>query len=153
MGSGEKTVLKCEVKARKFARRSIVSKYNLQKNHKIQMKDLDFKRPGIGINPKEVKKILKLNKNKVHTKLFSYPVNGYFTVEKGKYNLFNCGISRYGLNFFNIFQSNTFNNFSGLNGISSSGINMAELLIPDLNFNLEKDKYMELLTHEGYQLK
>ena len=56
MGSGEKNVLKCEVKARKFARRSIVSKYNLQKNHKIQMKDLDFKRPGIGINPKEVKK-------------------------------------------------------------------------------------------------
>ena len=54
MGSGEKNVLKCEVKARKFARRSIVSKYNLQ-NHKIQMKDLDFKRPGIGINPKEVK--------------------------------------------------------------------------------------------------
>ncbi len=102
---------------------------------------------------KEVKKILKLNKNKVHTKLFSYPVNGYFTVEKGKYNLFNCGISRYGLNFFNIFQSNTFNKFSGLNGISSSGINMAKLLIPDLNFNLEKDKYIELLTHEGYQLK
>ena len=29
------------------------------------MKDLDFKRPGIGINPKEVKKILgkKLKKN------------------------------------------------------------------------------------------
>ena len=102
---------------------------------------------------KEVKKILKLDKNKVHTKLFSYPQNGYFTVEKGKHNLFNCGISRYGLNFFNIFQSNTFKNFSGLNVINSSGIDMAELLIPDLNFNIEKDNYMELLTHEGYQLK
>ncbi len=102
---------------------------------------------------KEVKKLLKLDKKKVYTKLFSYPVNGYFTLEKGKYNLFNCGISRYGLNFFNIFQSNTFKNFSGLYGINSSGIGMAELLIPDLNFSIEKDNYLELLTHEGYQLK
>ncbi len=102
---------------------------------------------------KEVKKILKLDKNKVHTKLFSYPQNGYFTEEKGKHNLFNCGITRYGLNFFNIFQSNTFENFSGLNVINNSGIDIAELLIPDLNFNIEKDNYMELLTHEGYQLK
>ena len=100
-----------------------------------------------------MKKILKLDKNKVHTKLFSYPQNGYLTVEKGKHNLFNCGVKRYGLNFFNIFQSNTFENFSGLNVINKSGIDMAELLIPDLNFNIEKDNYMELLTHEGYQLK
>ena len=41
----------------------------------------------------------------------------------------------------------------GLNVINNSGIDMAELLIPDLNFNIEKDNYMELLTHEGYQLK
>ncbi len=102
---------------------------------------------------KEVKKILKLDKNKVHTKLFSYPQNGYITVEKGKHNLFNCGIDRYGLNFFNIYQSNTFKNSSSLNEINNSGIEMAELLIPDLNFNIEKDNYMELLTHEGYQLK
>ena len=33
---------------------------------------------------KEVKKILKLDKDKIYTKLFSYPQNGYFTVEKGK---------------------------------------------------------------------
>lgn len=65
MGSGKKSVLSCEVKARKFARRSIVSKYKLKKNHKIQLKDLDFKRPGTGLNPKEIKKILgkKLRKN------------------------------------------------------------------------------------------
>ena len=102
---------------------------------------------------KEAKKILKLDKNKVYTKLFSYPQNGYFTIEKGKHNLFNCGINRYGLNLFNIFQSNNFKNFPGLNSTNWSGVEMSELLIPDLNFNIEKDKYMELLTHEGYQLK
>ena len=102
---------------------------------------------------REVKKILKLDKNKIHTKLFSYPVNGYFTIEKGKYNLFNCGISRYGLNFFDIFQSNTFKKFSGLHNIINSNIDISELLIPDLNFNIEKENYIEILTHEGYQLK
>ena len=102
---------------------------------------------------KEAKKILKLDKNKVHTKLFSYPQNGYFTVEKGKHNLFNCGITRYGLNFLIFFKVTLSKNFSGLNVVNNSGIEMAELLIPDLNFNIEKDNYMELLTHEGYQLK
>lgn len=65
MGSGEKKVLACEIKARKFARRSIVSNYRLSKNHKIQTKDLSFKRPGTGLNPKEIKKIIgkKLKKN------------------------------------------------------------------------------------------
>ena len=102
---------------------------------------------------REVKKILKLDESKIHTKLFSYPVNGYFTIEKGKYNLFNCGISRYGLNFFDIFQSNTFKKFSGLHDIINSSIDISELLIPDLNFNIIKDNYIEILTHEGYQLK
>ena len=53
------------MKERKFARRRIFSKYKLKKNHKIQLKDLDFKRPGTGLNPKEIKKILgkKLRKN------------------------------------------------------------------------------------------
>ena len=32
-------------------------------------------------------------------------------------------------------------------------INISQLLIPDLNFNIEKENYIELLTHEGYQLK
>ena len=32
-------------------------------------------------------------------------------------------------------------------------INISQLLIPDLNINIEKDNYIELLTHEGYQLK
>ena len=26
-------------------------------------------------------------------------------------------------------------------------------IVPNLSFNIEKDNYMELLTHEGYQLK
>ena len=102
---------------------------------------------------KEVKKILKLDKDKIHTKLFSYPQNGYITLQKKRHNLFNCGISRYGLNFFNIFQSNTFNKFSDLNKIDSNGLNISELLIPDLDFKIERNNYMEILTHEGYQLK
>ena len=48
---------------------------------------------------------------------------------------------------------NTFKKFSGLHNIINSNIDISELLIPDLNFNIEKDNYMELLTHEGYQLK
>ena len=68
MGTGEK-VLACEVKARKFARRSIVSKYKLGKNHKIQMKDLDYKRPGTGLSPKEIKKIIGKKLKKILTKI------------------------------------------------------------------------------------
>ena len=52
---------------------------------------------------KEVKKILKLDKDKV-AKIIFVSTKWIFTVEKGKYNLFNCGISGYGLNFFNMFQ-------------------------------------------------
>ena len=101
----------------------------------------------------EVKRGLKLDKNKIHTKLFSYPQNGYITGEKQKYNLFNCGINRYGLNFFNIYKSKTFNKFFDFEKLKNFNINLSQLLIPDLNFNIEKDNYMKLLTHEGYQLK
>ena len=102
---------------------------------------------------KQVKKILKLDKDIIHTKLFAYPQNGYITVAKKKHNLFNCGISRYGLNFFNLYQSKTFNKFFNFDKIKNFNINISQLLIPDLNFNIEKDNYIELLTHEGYQLK
>ena len=102
---------------------------------------------------KQVKKILKLDKDKTYTKLFSYPQNGYITVAKKKHNLFNCGISRYGLNFFNLYQSKTFNKFFNFDKMKNFNINISQLLIPDLNFNIEKENYIELLTHEGYQLK
>ncbi len=102
---------------------------------------------------KEVRKILKLDKDKTYTKLFSYPQNGYITIEKKEHNLFNCGISRYGLNFINIYQSKTFNKFFDLKKLDNFNTNIYQLLIPDLNFNIEKNNYMDLLTHEGYQLK
>ena len=72
---------------------------------------------------KQVKKILKLDKDKTYTKLFSYPQNGYITVAKKKHNLFNCGISRYGLNFFNLYQSKTFNKFFIVNTQTNYSLN------------------------------
>ena len=101
----------------------------------------------------EVKRALKLDRDKVHTKLFSYPQNGYITSEKQKHNLFNCGIKRYGLNFFKIYQSKTFNKFFDFDKLNDFGVNISQLLIPDLNFNIKTENYIDLLTHEGYQLK
>ena len=49
---------KKEIEIRKMARKSIVSKKNLIKGSKIQLKDLCFKRPGTGISPMKVKNIL-----------------------------------------------------------------------------------------------
>ena len=74
-------------------------------------------------------------------------------LKKKTHNLFNCAISRYGLNFLNIFQSKTFNKFFDFDKINNINTNISQLLIPDLNLNIEKDNYMEVLTHEGYQLK
>ena len=58
-----------------------------------------------------------------------------------------------GLNFFNLYQSKTFNKFFNFDKMKNFNINISQLLIPDLNFNIEKENYIELLTHEGYQLK
>tara|TARA_B110000967_G_C18901075_1_gene575159 strand:- start:7295 stop:8344 length:1050 start_codon:yes stop_codon:yes gene_type:complete len=65
MGEGKKKVLLCEIKARKLARRSIVSKSSMNKGEVIKLKDLNFKRPGTGLSPSDVKKIInkKLKKN------------------------------------------------------------------------------------------
>ena len=58
MGDGEKKVLTCEIKARKLARRSIVAKFSMKIGETIKLKDLDFKRPGTGLNPSDVRKII-----------------------------------------------------------------------------------------------
>jgi len=67
-GNQKKKVLKCEIKARNLARRSIVSACKIQKNTRIKLAYLAFKRPGIGISPSKIKyvlgKILKKNVNK-----------------------------------------------------------------------------------------
>jgi sialic acid synthase SpsE len=57
-----------------FFRRSIVVKKNLEIGHKISRKDLDFKRPGNGINPNDILKVigLRLKRKKKHVDLLSF---------------------------------------------------------------------------------
>ena len=57
-GNKKKIVLKCEIKAKNFARRSIVSANKIEKNQKIDFKDLKFKRPGTGISPTKVSSVV-----------------------------------------------------------------------------------------------
>ena len=45
-------------KAFQFARRSLVIKHDIEKGEKITLKNIEFKRPGTGISPTEVNKIL-----------------------------------------------------------------------------------------------
>jgi sialic acid synthase SpsE len=74
-GNKKKIVLKCEKKARNFARRSIVSSDKKDKNQKITFEDLKFKRPGTGIPASKVSiilgKYLKKNIQKDHIFKFS----------------------------------------------------------------------------------
>tara|TARA_B100000989_G_scaffold298025_1_gene285760 strand:+ start:1363 stop:2421 length:1059 start_codon:yes stop_codon:yes gene_type:complete len=74
IGIGTKKVLKCELKTRKLARRSLVLNKNLKKGEIISSKDLIPKRPGVGISPSEIKKILgkKLRVNKYHDEVLFY---------------------------------------------------------------------------------
>tara|TARA_B100001059_G_C17838713_1_gene590256 strand:- start:5261 stop:6307 length:1047 start_codon:yes stop_codon:yes gene_type:complete len=58
MGVNKKIVIKAEKKSRIFARRSIVAVNHIKKNSKIFKKDLTFKRPGTGIEPFNLKRIL-----------------------------------------------------------------------------------------------
>ena len=57
-----------------FFRRSIVLNKNLKKGHKISIKDLDYKRPGYGIDPNEIQKVIgkKLRKNKKFDELLYF---------------------------------------------------------------------------------
>ena len=57
-GNEEKSFIQSELKSRVNARRSIVSNFNLKKGHKITLKDLDIKRPGTGLSPMLIKKII-----------------------------------------------------------------------------------------------
>lgn len=51
LGSGEKTVLPCEMTPRREARRSLVLTRDMKAGEKIQQSDLMAKRPGTGISP------------------------------------------------------------------------------------------------------
>ena len=57
-GESKKQLLNCEKKAFNYARRSIVIKHDVRKGEKLTFKNLEFKRPGTGISPSEVGKIL-----------------------------------------------------------------------------------------------
>ena len=54
----EKVLSKEEIKMRPLMRRSIVAAKNLVKGTKLSEKDVDFKRPGDGISPVNLGKIL-----------------------------------------------------------------------------------------------
>lgn len=58
IGSGKKTVLECEVPARTNARRSLVPNRVINEGDKILEQDLIAKRPGTGIEPFEIEKVV-----------------------------------------------------------------------------------------------
>ena len=58
MGNGKKIALKCENQARKFARRSIVANKKITKGEVLTKNKIYFKRPGTGIPPSLLKKVL-----------------------------------------------------------------------------------------------
>ena len=59
MGDGIKNgPNKLELEMYKKGRRSIHVKRNIKKGEIIKIKDIIFKRPGFGLKPKEIKKIL-----------------------------------------------------------------------------------------------
>jgi N,N'-diacetyllegionaminate synthase len=58
LGRENKEVLNCEKLARRNARRSIVAKKNIKINEYFSLDNLDFKRPGTGISPKMITKVL-----------------------------------------------------------------------------------------------
>ena len=70
LGSSARKVSKLELIRRKSYRRSITLKKSLKKGHKIALKDIEFRRPGTGIDPFEWQKIigrtLKKNLEKEH---------------------------------------------------------------------------------------
>lgn len=66
MGLNKKKVIPAEKKSRIFARRSIVANKFIVKNKKITFKDLTFKRPGTGIEPFYLNKIIgKISKKNI----------------------------------------------------------------------------------------
>ena len=58
MGSGNKTILDCEKEGRKYDTRSIVLANDLMNNIPITKKDLKIVRPGWGIHPYDISKVL-----------------------------------------------------------------------------------------------
>ena len=55
LGTSKKKPIDIEINSRKYARRSIVIKKNLNKNYKLKLSDLIIKRPGTGLPTKYIK--------------------------------------------------------------------------------------------------
>ena len=66
---------------------------------------------------------------------------------------FQCDTARYGVDINNIAGSSFFNKYYDLEKLNDININLSELLLPDLNLEIDNNNYLNLLTHEGYQLK
>ena len=64
LGSKEKKVLKSEIDNRKKLKKSIVASQDIKKNQIIHLTDLKVKRPGYGIRPIYLKKIIGLKARK-----------------------------------------------------------------------------------------
>ena len=58
LGKEEKKVTKSEKKNKDIIRKSIVAKIDIYKGEKFSLKNLAFKRPGYGISPMNLRKIL-----------------------------------------------------------------------------------------------
>jgi N-acetylneuraminate synthase len=58
LGSSEKRVLACEADARRYARRSLVAAGDLPAGHVLGAADVLVKRPGSGIAPGELARVL-----------------------------------------------------------------------------------------------
>ena len=58
LGSNVKNISKDENDIKKMARKSIVTNVHLKKGHKIKKSDLTFKRPGTGISPIDINKVI-----------------------------------------------------------------------------------------------
>jgi sialic acid synthase SpsE len=58
IGSQKKEVLKCELKTRLSARRSMVAKYDIKKGEKLTLKNIISKRPGGGISPNKFEQLI-----------------------------------------------------------------------------------------------
>ena len=74
LGSKTKKFSKDEINVRKAARKSLVSTRELPKGHIISKRDIVFKRPGTGISPIDMKKILnkKLLRSKKKNRVIFY---------------------------------------------------------------------------------
>jgi len=82
LGIDEKKVILAEKNSRKFARRSIVAKKDLYKDHVLKPQDIICKRPGTGISPKFISKILnkKILKNLKEDQIITWKHIGRFKI-------------------------------------------------------------------------